>query len=184
MNNIWFIRTDKDGWNDFDISEDSPFIYSMHGICGNQEYQKVQDYKKNVFPKLLVSGHNLRNFVREVKQDLISIGQFGGEEIGKKQCDLFIYYWIAVMQIDDIVFIRNKKQEVFICQVTGYVLENTFDKFGIFQRPVKILKKISETDAERQKLTTIWHRTLGRRTLEINRRHDTRDFIINYLETI
>ena len=55
------------------------------------------------------------------------------------------------MDTNDIVFVRNKNQEVFICQVSGYVSERFFDENGFFQRPVNILKKVSEHDLEKQK---------------------------------
>ena len=181
MKNIWFLRTDKDDCNNLDISESNPFIYSVHGICGGINIKKIKEYKNNVFPRLLVSGYELRQFIREIKQDLISSKIISESDIGKKQCDLSICYWIAVMDTNDIVFVRNKNQEVFICQVSGYDSERIFDENGFFQRPVNILKKVSEHDLEKQKLITIWHRTLGRRTLEINKKDDVRKFVLNYL---
>ncbi|MCX7097944.1 MAG: hypothetical protein NTV43_08590 [Methylococcales bacterium] len=182
--NIWFLRTDKDGWNEnFDISESNEFIYSAHGSCGNQKNRKIQDQKSNIFPKLLISGEILRKLVRLIKQELIEEGCFSGNEVGKKQCDSIICYWIAVMNIGDIVFVRNKKQDIYICKIAGYISEDFFDKTGAFQRPVEIVKKVSSNASqEKVELDKIWQRTLGRRAIERNTREDVKVFVYNYLK--
>jgi len=181
MNNIWFLRMDKDGRKeDFDMSESHQFIYSDHGSCGNQSDPKIQNYKKNIFPKMSVSEKELRNFINETKIRLIDSGYINQDDLGKKQCDLFISYWICTMEIGDIVFVRTKKQEVFICQISGYVSEEFFDKYGSFQRPVKLLKKINTDTNE---LDAVLHRTLGRRALERNDKYDVKRIVSNFLKT-
>lgn len=184
MNNVWFLRTDRDSWDDnYDISENNKFVYSAHGSCGNQGNHEIQKHKLNIFPELSISGQKLRELIRSIKQGLIDEGYFAADETGKEQCDLFICYWVAVMNIGDIVFVRNKKQEIFICKIIGYVSEEFFDKTGSFQRPVEILKKVSvDSSQEKEELNKIWHRTLGRRTLERNNREEVNTFVYNYLK--
>ena len=113
MKNIWFLRTDKDkNGLEFDLSENYQFIYSDHGACrGNYDVEK---YKKNIFPKLLVKGKELRKSIYEIKEQLIANGKINPNAEGKTQCDLFISYWVTEMMVGDIVFVRNKKQEVFL----------------------------------------------------------------------
>lgn len=187
MSNIWFLRTDKDNYNEsIDISIETPFIYSLHGICRDihQENVLIQEQKKNIFPELRIKGQELRKTVRFIKEDLIKNKVFADNGLGKKQCDLFIYYWVAVMQVGDIVFVRNKKQEVFICEITGYVLEEFFDNHGGFQRPVKILERISSNLALDKELSKIWHRTLSRRTLEKNSQKYVSDIVFSYINQL
>jgi len=182
--NIWFLRTDKDGYKeDFDISESNKFIYSAHGSCGHQSNSTIQDHKSNIFPKLLISGEELRKSIRSIKQKLIEEGYFSGNETGKKRCDLFISYWVAIMNVGDIVFVRNKKQKIYICMITGYVSEELFDKEGIFQRPVEILNIVSSNSSEQKtELGKILHRTLGRKTLDRNKQEEVKIFVDKYLK--
>ena len=186
MKNIWFLRTDKDGRSiDSDISESNLFIYSDHGSCGNQKKLIIQEYKKNIFPKLLVSTQELRSFIIGVKNKLVADGNISEDDVGKKNCDLFISHWINKMQEGDIVFVRNKKQEVFICKITGYITEKYFDLTGAFQRPVEVLKIISsDNQDEQKKLEIVWHRTLGRKTLERNNDPDVKEIVSGYIDSI
>lgn len=190
MNNIWFLRTDKDGEfvdEEFDISDTNKFIYSAHGICGYGGKEIIQRNKIKIFPKLLIDDKELRRTVRDVKKELIEAGVIDVTKPGKEQCDLFIWYWIAVMNAGDIAFVRNKKQEIFICRIIGYVSEEFFDAGStldhpIFQRPVEILKKVSpdsSQEIEELKEKEIWHRTLGHKTLEKNNKEEVNTSVVN-----
>lgn len=50
LKNIWFIRMDKDNWNDLNLTFETPFIHSMHGSCG--DIALALEYKDDIFPKL------------------------------------------------------------------------------------------------------------------------------------
>lgn len=177
MKNIWFLRTDKDkNGLEFDLSENYQFIYSDHGTC--RKNYDVEKYKKNIFPKLLVKGKELRKIICEIKKRLIENRKINHDDEGKTQCDLFISYWVTEMMVGDIVFVRNKKQEVFLCEITGYIEEKFFDSRGSFQRPVKILEKISSNT---QELKSMFHRTSGRRTLERNANSGVAKTVSDYL---
>lgn len=178
MNNIWFIRTDKDYWTDCeDFSIQNPYIFSGHGSCGRKHIE-IDKLKGEVFPEPdNFNIKDLRQKICDIKQILIDRGDFDIKSTGKKKCDLFIAYWIAVMSIGDIVFIRNKKQEVYITKIKGYISESFFEHSGSFQRPVEVLGKVnSETSDER-----LWKRTIGRQTLVRNANNIIRELVESYL---
>lgn len=183
--NIWFLRTDKD--SDFvnpdisDISKEYPFIYSNHGICrGLQNKSKIKKFKKNIFPTLCVNRKELKEFIHEVKEDMVNNGDI--DKGDKEKCDLFLSYWIVEMNIGDIVFVRNKEQKIFICKITGYISEKFFDEYCCIQRPVEILEEIFE---DNKALKTIMHRTKGRKTLERNDNDnsDVEKIVSDYLKS-
>lgn len=178
MKNIWFIRTDKDGMDEFDVTEESPFIYSMHGICGDSRY--VLEHKSKIFPKLILSESELRALVVTIKNQLIEDGEIGPEDGGKERCDLAIAYWLARMEEGDIVFVRNKQHVVIVCRITGNVSETFFDKNGFFQRPVEVLGYLKYEP----KYDKLWKRTEGRKTMERNANWEIRTTVLDFLESL
>ena len=160
--NIWFIRMDKDGWKDLDLNENSPYIYSAHGSCGDLEV--ATKYKHLIFPKLSLSGKDLAKLVLDIKLSLVDAGKIKLEDSGKRRCDLAIRYWLSVMQAGDLVFVRTKQGKVILCRVTGYISEDFFMQQGCFKRPVNILGEITECMLP----ISIWNRTFGRKTIERN----------------
>lgn len=179
MKNIWFIRTDKDGHDNFDVTAESPFIYSLHGICGEAN-SHITKHKDKVFPKLVLGNEELLILVRTIKKQLIDDGIIDPSEGGKARCDLAIRYWIAIMEEGDIVFVRNKQQEVLVCKVTGYVSESFFDKNGSFQRPVEILGSLTKEPIYEE----IWKRTKRRNTIERNANGVVRALVFDFLRTL
>ena len=176
MNNIWFLRTDKDGWSKcIDVTKHNQYIYSAHGSCGVKNV--VAKYKSKIFPKLAIDRIELLNLVRLIKEKLKSSGDLDVSEPGKTKCDLFISYWVTEMKEGDIVFVRNKKQEVFICKITGYVLENFFNATGSFQRPVEIIQEVKEADLHED----IWKRTKGRSTVVRNANSNIKSLVLKHL---
>lgn len=178
MKNIWFIRTDKDGMDNIDVTEQSPYIYSMHGICGDSDY--VKEYKSKIFPKLVLSESELRSLVISIKNQLIEDGKIDTEEKSKVRCDLAIANWLARMEEEDIVFVRNKQQKVIVGRVTGYVSKAFFDEHGFFQRPIEILAFL-KNEHPYQKL---WQRTNGRKTIERNANRKIRTSVLDFLKTL
>ena len=199
INNIWFLRTDSFEWNktidskytDIDTktwpeqlekkkrhlkNKIISYIYSAHGICADEP--AVKQYKSNIFPELTKSPEELREDIRQIKQDLVKAGKLDLNEGGKKRCDVIICYWIADMGIGDIVFVRNQQNEVLICRITGYVLEDFFDKENAFAREVAILDRVTEQTVT----ANIWDRTKGRKALERNADEDIRTSVIKYME--
>lgn len=167
MKNIWFIRTDKNIGNLWDVTMDTKFIYSMHGSCVN--HKSTQMYYNMVFPKLTISRNELMKIVRIIKNEEHVSGKF--------HCDLSVAYWLAVMDVGDIVFVRGSAEDVYVCVITGYVLESIFQAHGVFARPIKIFNKTS-VDSINPK---IWNRTLGRKTIERNNNKEIEDLVYEYL---
>lgn len=181
MTNIWFLRMDKYNLGtQYDMSESNPFIYSVHGICGVENIEKkiIKKNKNKVFPKLLIDGRELRDLVRLIKQNLINDGSVDGEDIGKQRCDLAVWYWVAVMEYGDIVFVRNEQDKVFICRITGYVSEEFFNSHGCFRRPVNVLHEVTEENISE----IIWNRTCGRKTIERNANEEVKIMVREYLK--
>jgi hypothetical protein len=177
MNNIWFLRTDRDnGSKSKDFSYDRPLIYSDHGTCSKNEI--VSKHKHKIFPTLDISGHELRKLVRSIKSELVEMDKINLSEPGKARCDVSICYWIAVMDIGDIVFVRNKQNTVFICEITGYISEAFFDETGGFQRPVEILQQVSSHSLHER----IWNRTKSRKTIERNANVEIKELVLQYLQ--
>ncbi|KOP37710.1 hypothetical protein DBB36_13615 [Flavobacterium sp. WLB] len=180
MGNIWFLRTDK-MTHIKDISTDNPFIYSQHGVCAEKEINKLQsviEFKKQIFPKALISGRQIRNIVYEIKNELIKDRYITYEP---KQCDYFIWCWISGMDIGDIVVVRNSKNEIFICEINDYVSEKFLDENGYFGRSVRIIKEWKK-EAEATEIKEIIHRILGRRTLERNANNVVKKVIEKHIE--
>lgn len=167
MKNIWFIRSDKNEGNLWDFTMDTKFIYSMHGSCVS--HNSAEKYYKMVFPKLAVSRNELMKLVRTIKNE--------EGVIGKLHCDLSIAYWLAVMDVGDIVFVRGSAEDVYVCAITGYVLESIFQAHGVFARPITLFKKTS-IDSISPK---IWNRTLGRKTIERNNNKEIESLVYEYL---
>jgi hypothetical protein len=162
--NIWFIRMDKDGWKDLDLNESSPYIYSAHGSCGDLDV--AIKHKHLIFPELSLSGKDLAKLVRDIKLSLVDAGKIRLEDSGKRRCDLAIRYWLSIMKVGDLAFVRTKQGKVILCRVTGYISEDFFMQKGCFRRPVHILGEITEDMLP----SNIWSRTLGRKTIERNRK--------------
>jgi hypothetical protein len=175
MKNIWFIRTDKDDWSaDFDISEKNESIYSAHGSCKRNHI--IDKHKKKILPSLSLSAIQLAELIREIKKELIAEELL--EDTEKKRCDVFITYWISTMSIGDIVFVRNKKQELYICKISGYISNYFFDEIGSFKRPVNILQKISQDSISDE----ILRRTTGRKTIERNANKNIRSLVVEFIK--
>ncbi|NNG44551.1 hypothetical protein HJP15_16765 [Pseudoalteromonas sp. NEC-BIFX-2020_002] len=173
--NIWFLRMDKDGWDELDLNQNYKYIHSAHGSCGGLDV--ALRYKKRCFPELTMNGKELAKFIRSIKQKLIANGLFDLEQSGKRRCDIALRYWLSEMQVDDLVFVRNKQGKVMLCKITGYISEDFFDKRGCFQRPVEILNEIKESVVPSE----IWGRTQGRKTIERNaKKHITTWVTSNY----
>ena len=162
MDNIWFLRMDKDDLEGYDLCPSSPYIHSVHGICGDRELTLKQ--KEIIFPKLKLSNRELIEHIYDLKQQLVNDGQLDEKAPGKQRCDLAIRYWLKTMQVGDAVFVRNKVNQLFLCKIASYVREEFFDKHGCFQRKVSDLKLLDESHTPKE----ILDRTYGRKTIEKN----------------
>ncbi|WP_029849761.1 hypothetical protein [Vibrio parahaemolyticus] len=176
--NIWFIRMDKDGWKDLDLSENSPYIYSAHGSCGDLDV--ATKHKHLIFPELSLSGKDLAKLVRDIKLSLVDAGKIKLEDSGKRRCDLAIRYWLSIMKAGDLAFVRTKKGKVILCRVTGYISEDFFMQQGCFKRPVQILAEITEDMVP----SDIWNRTFGRKTIERNAKKVISSWVENNIELL
>lgn len=162
MKNIWFLRMDKDDLDGYDLNETFPFIHSVHGICGNKELSLKQ--KHLIFPKLKLSDSELSKRIISIKQQLIESNQLDENQQGKKRCDLAIRYWVGTMSIGDIVFVRNKQNQLYLCKISSYVKEEFFDENGCFQREIDQLRLLDELSIPE----ALKARTYGRKTIERN----------------
>lgn len=153
---------DKDDFKGLDLNSNHPYIHSTHGSCG--DLQIAMEYKDKIFPSLSFTGKELSKLIRSVKQRLISNGTINEEDTGKRRCDVVIRYWLSVMAVGDLVFARNKEGKVFLCEISGYISEQFFEERACFQRPVRIIKEITEGMVPEK----IWKRTLGRKTVDRN----------------
>lgn len=175
MENIWFIRMDKDWLEGVDINENAPFIHSVHGSCGQLEMAKKQ--KPFIFPSLSLDEKKLSTHIQSIKETLIKKGVIDDSLPGKQGCILAIRYWLSIMKEGDIVLVKNKLNTIYLCRVTGYVSEDFFDTHGCFQRPVKILQKVQKTSIHKD----IWKRTQGRKTIERNKQKHITQLIKKHL---
>ncbi|MFT6915495.1 MAG: hypothetical protein ACJAWL_001804 [Motiliproteus sp.] len=169
--NVWFLRMDKDGWNDFDLCESYKFIHSAHGSCG--DLGVALKHKNAVFPELTMSGKELVKLIRSIKEELVSDGLIDLKKSGKRRCDVAIRYWLSIMKVGDLIFVRNKQDKVMLSKVTGYISEEFFESHGCFQRPVEIINEITESMVPPE----IWRRTQGRKTIEINAKKHITDWV-------
>jgi len=176
--NIWFLRMDKYTLEEDCFSGSDTFIHSAHGSCGNVDIAKK--HKGLFFPKLTKTGKELAKLIREIKEKLIEDDHISLEQSGKRRCDIAIRYWLSVMQIGDLVFIRNKQDKVVFARVTGYICEDFFDSYGCFKRPVEIISQINEQMIPAE----IWRRTKGRKTIERNAKKHITDWITNNYESL
>jgi len=175
--NIWFLRMDKDGWDEFDLSENYKYIHSIHGSCRkpNGNLDLVHKHKNKIFPEFTLNGRVLARLVRSIKQKLIFEGKIDERQSGKRRCDIAIRYWLSVMDTGDLVFARNKQGKVILCRISGYISEDFFDRYGCFQRPVEIIKEITESMVPSE----IWRRTQGRKTIERNAKNHITNLVEN-----
>ena len=178
MKNIWFIRTDKDGCDQLDVTVKNPNIYSIHGICGDENY--IKKHKNKIFPKLVLNKEELSTLVKSIKNQLITDGLINKNDEGKKRCDYAILCWLDIMKEGDVVFVRNKKQEVLVCKIIGYVSEKFFDTHCFFQRPVEVLASLTKEPVYEK----LWKRTLGRKTIERNANNEIKALVFDFLRTI
>jgi hypothetical protein len=162
MNNIFFLRMDKDAFKEHDLSRQYPYIHSIHGICGKRDLIKQQ--KDRIFPRLELSERDLLEHIYKLKQNLINAGELDEKAPGKQRCDLAIKYWLKTMQVGDAVFVRNQTNQLYLCKIAGYVEEEFFDKHGCFQRKVADIELLDESFIP----TEILSRTYGRKTIEKN----------------
>lgn len=166
MGNIWFLRTDK-MTHIKDISTDNPFIYSQHGVCAKEEINdlpSVINFKKQIFPRVSISARKIYDIVTEIKEEFIEKGII---DYKPKNCNYTIWCWISVMDIGDIVFVRNGSGSIYACEISGYVCKEFLDKNGYFGRAVRILKEW-KNGVGTEEINEILHRTSGRKTLEKN----------------
>ncbi|UAB71684.1 hypothetical protein INR79_07250 [Vibrio sp. SCSIO 43132] len=176
--NIWFLRMDKDGWDDLDLNQNYKYIHSAHGSCGGIDV--AHRYKSKLFPELVMRGKELANFIRKAKQKLIEKKLFSLEESGKRRCDIALRYWLLEMKEGDLVFVRNKEEKVILCKITGYISEEFYDRRGCFQRPVEIINEINESMVSSE----IWRRTQGRKTIERNAKKHVTDWVVNNIRSL
>ena len=182
---LWFLRTDKDNFDKkLDISESNEFIYSAHGSCGHQDIEEIKAIRSNIFPVLKINETELRKYIQNIKSSFVKNQIIDLDEMGKKRCDLIITYWIVTMQPGDIVIVRNKDNNVYICEITGYINEDFYNTYGSFQRPVRIIDKITPAVFHQHPLHEIQHRTCGRNTLQRNRQSTAHDKVISYIATL
>ena len=176
--NIWFLRMDKYRLGEQCLSESHEFIYSAHGSCGISDVAKK--YKNKIFPELTLNGKELAKLIRSIKEKLIRDKQISLDESGKRRCDIAIRYWLSVMKVGDLVFVRNKQNKVILSSVTNYISEEFFDTYGCFKRPVKIINEITESMVTPE----IWRRTQGRKTIERNAKKHITDWVANNFESL
>ncbi len=175
MKNIWFLRMDKNILEGQELNRDKEYIHSIHGTCGDKEL--ALRYANLIFPEKSISDQELSEKVMSIKKELIEKGLIDENQQGKRRCDVAIRYWVSVMQAGDIAFVRTRYNDVFLCEVTGYVSESFFKEHGCFQRPVKILQNITENDVHEY----VWRRTQGRKTIERNAKRSVADLVTKYL---
>jgi len=176
--NIWFLRMDKDIWNEHNISENYKFIHSAHGSCGDLDV--VISHKSKIFPELTVNGKDLAKLIREIKEKLIRDKKISLDQSGKRRCDIAVRYWLSVMKVGDLVFVRNKHKKIILSRVTGYISEEFFETYGCFKRPVEILNEITEPMVPPE----IWRRTKGRKTIERNAKKHVTDWVTNNYDSL
>ena len=99
-------------------------IFSDHGVCNPEKDEVYKSYRNKLFPILRLTRDELALNVRDIKAKLIKNGY--SDLIKKERCDLAICYWIADMQVDDIVFVRTPQQRVFLCKIKSYICERCF----------------------------------------------------------
>lgn len=162
MNNIFFLRMDKEALKQHDLSPQYPYIHSIHGICGERELIKQQ--RNIIFPELELSERDLIGLIFKLKQKLIDEGQLDEKAPGKQRCDLAIKYWLKTMQVGDAVFVRNQANQLYLCKIASYVQEDFFYENGCFQREVTDMQLLKESSVP----TEILDRTHGRKTIERN----------------
>lgn len=169
MKNIWFVRMDLDT-NPWNFDSNNPYICSLHGSCINRSI--LNKIKTRIFPKSILNKYEIVSMVRKIKDE---------EGItDKAMCDLVIAYWISIMNEGDIVFVRSQSNEVYIGFLDGYLIESNYVKYGIFSRPVRILKKVEEKEIDPK----IFKRTHGRRPIERNARNEINILVSEYIENI
>lgn len=178
MNNIWFLRTDKDEYDQIDFNPDHKNIYSLHGVCGKSEL--INEYKAKIFPNLLLSRNEVISCVNRIKSELIKSGFLRIDKPGIARCNIVIAYWLAVMSIGDIVFVRNKQNKVFVCKIIGYVDESFFEMEGFFKRPVEILGLVMKNSIHER----VWKRTMGRKTIERNADKEVDFYVKKYIDDL
>ena len=131
MENIYPLRMDI-----APVGEETPFwlthqyIHTEHGVCSNTDI--AGQYAGRIFSELNISEHELLDTIETIKQQLISNDDFNAKDPVKQRCELAIRYWISKMQPGDVVFVRVEKQQVFLCEIIGYISVSFFRKFGYF----------------------------------------------------
>lgn len=173
MGNIWFLRMDKNVLEDYQFCKHNPFIHSLHGSCEPQG--KNSQYGERVLPKPPVDRRELSELIESRKRELI---ERGGLRLGEKpRCYLAIVYWLSEMKEGDFVLVKVAGETVFLCRITGYVSEEFFYEFGLFQRPVEILQQLSPSLVHED----LWRRTQGRKTIERNAKLHVKDQLRDHL---
>ena len=176
--NVWFLRMDKYSLDNKDFGEKNAFIHSAHGSCDAPRLAK--EHKDKVFPELALNGKDLAKLIRSIKYDLIKNGQISLEQSGKRRCDIAIRYWVSVMQVGDLVFVRNKQNKIILSRITDYISEVFFEDKGAFKRPVEIINEITESMVPSE----IWERTKGRKTIERNAKKHITDWVVYNYESL
>ncbi|CCO50119.1 conserved hypothetical protein [Vibrio nigripulchritudo SOn1] len=176
--NIWFLRMDKDGWDDLDLNQNYKYIHSVHGSCCRRDI--AQRYKNKIFPEFTMNGKELAKFIQTAKQKLVENKLFDLEQPGKRRCYIALRYWLIEMKKEDLVFVRNKEGKVILCEITGYISEEFFDEWRCFQRPVEVINEINESMVPSE----IWRRTQGRKTIERNAKKHVTDWVVNNLRSL
>lgn len=153
MKNIWFVRMDLNT-HPWDFNEENPYICSNHGTCASDEV--FEYYKPMIFPNTVMSISDIRNCVKKIKLE---------EGIENKDgCDLAISYWILIMNKGDIVFIRNRINEVYLGIINSYLSEFNYQTHKRFSRHVNIIKRVDETLISKD----VYKRTSSRKAIERN----------------
>ena len=166
---------DKSLIEDFKFCEETPFIYSNHGICGDKAL--TLQYKNKLFPELQLTKPELKTAISDIKKVLVKDSRLNEKAFGKERCYIAILYWLSTMTVGDIVFVRTHLNEVFLCRVTDYISESFFDRYGRFQRPVQVLQKLSKTMISEG----LWQRTAGRKTIERNAKKAINELVRKHL---
>ena len=183
--NFWYLRLDIMWMRDDDdkdkevetINIDKPYVYSMHGQYGDEVIKAVEKHFGTLDLPAIKKTHSSAEFqrkLREIKKDL----NFKNVE-GKEKCIFVIIYWVYVMNVLDIVFVKKGDGYFYICEIISEAETHKHRDGLCCKRYIKLLAKLSKKDFMEQLGSVFKGR--GRRTLERIKSDKHRVEINNFL---
>ena len=167
--------TDDDDNEVETINIDKPYIYSMHGQYGDEVIKAVEKHFGTLDLPAIKKTHSSAEFqrkLREIKKDL-------NLEKDTTYCISVIIYWVYVMNVFDIVFVKKDDGYFYMCEIISEA-ETHKHRYGLCcKRYIKLLAKFSKKDFMEQLRGVFGGR--GRRTLERIKSDKHRVEINNFL---